>query len=139
MRKFLGLCLFLVIAGSASSQIYVQGGAGFTSKANLGGDLGLGFVAKKTTFTVGYFAMMDNDEPFMLNVQAGYRITSDWRLYGGYVRKHSSDIVKTQNSNSWIAGVEYNTKRFKKGNFYYSANYIPNYFFATIGMKFNYR
>ncbi len=139
MQKFLGLCLFLLITGTASSQVYVQAGAGLTSKINFGGDLGVGFVAKKTTFAVGYFAMMDSGEPLMLNVQAGYRITNDLRLYGGYVRKHSSDLMKSQNSNSWIAGIEYNTKRFKKGNFYYSANYIPNYFFATIGMKFNYK
>lgn len=139
MQKFLGLSLFLIIACSASSQVYVQAGGGVTSKANIGGDLSIGFVAKKTTFAVGYFAMMDDDEPLMLNVQAGYRITDSWRLYGGYVRKHASSHVKSQNENSWLTGVEYNTQRFKKGNFYYSANYIPNYFFVTIGMKFNYR
>lgn len=139
MQKIFGVCLFLVFAFTASAQVYVQAGAGITSKVHVGGDLGVGVVVKKTTFAVGYFAIMDSGEPLMLNVQAGYRIANNFRFYGGYVRKHSSDVFKIQNTNSWIGGVEYNTKRFKKGNFYYSANYIPNYFFVTVGMKFNYR
>ncbi|MFY7839456.1 MAG: hypothetical protein ACOVP7_04220 [Lacibacter sp.] len=139
MQKVMAFCLLLVLGTSASAQVYVQGGASVTSQANIGGDLSIGFVAQKTTLSVGYLALMDNDEPLMLNVQAGYRLNNAWRIYGGYVRKHFSSDVKLNNNHSWLGGVEYNSKRFMRGNFYYSANYIPQYFFVTVGMKFNYR
>ena len=139
MLKVISLCFFLLIAEIGYSQMFVQAGGGVTTNGNAGADLSVGYVAKKTTLTVGYFALLDNGEPLLLNMQAGYKITNAVRVYGGYVRKQVSSNVKSLNTNSWIAGIEYNTKRFMRGNFYYSANYIPNYFFATVGMKFNYR
>ncbi|RXK58953.1 hypothetical protein ESA94_16340 [Lacibacter luteus] len=139
MKKILCICICMVIINAARSQVYVQAGGGITTNGTGGGDLSIGYAAKKTTFSVGYFALIDNSEPLLLNVQGGYKINKAWRVYGGYVRKQVSANVKSMNTNSWLAGVEYNTKRFKKGNFYYAANYIPHYFFVTVGMKFNYK
>jgi|GEM_PF-2764077 len=139
MLKVITFCICLLFAGTGSAQMFVQAGAGVTTHGNAGADFSVGYGAKKTTFTVGYFALLDNDQPLLLNVQAGYKLTKAVRVYGGYVRKQVSANFKTLNSNSWITGIEYNTKRFKRGNFYYSANYIPDYFFVTVGMKFNYR
>jgi hypothetical protein len=140
MKKVLGICLFMFVISAARSQVYLQAGAGVTTHATAGADLQVGYqFKKKTTFGIGYFALIDNDQPLLLNVQAGYKLTKSVRMYGGYVRKQASNSLKALNTNSWIAGVEYNTKRFKRGNFYYSANYIPNYFFACVGMKFNYK
>lgn len=140
MKKVLGICLFMFAVSAARSQVYLQAGAGATTHATAGADLQVGYqFKKKTTFGIGYFALIDNDQPLLLNVQAGYKLTKSVRMYGGYVRKQASNSLKALNTNSWIAGVEYNTKRFKRGNFYYSANYIPNYFFACVGMKFNYK
>lgn len=139
MLKVITFCFCLLFVLSGNAQVFVQAGGGVTSRGNAGADLSVGYAAKKTTLTVGYFALLDNDQPLLLNMQAGYKITNAVRVYGGYVRKQVSANIKSLNTNSWIAGVEYNTKRFMRGNFYYSANYIPNYFFATVGMKFNYR
>lgn len=140
MKKVLGICLFMFVISAARSQVYLQAGAGATTNVTAGADLQVGYsFKKKTTFGIGYFALIDNDQPLLLNVQAGYKLTKSVRMYGGYVRKQASGSDKSMNTNSWIAGVEYNTKRFKRGNFYYSANYIPNYFFACVGMKFNYK
>lgn len=139
MLKVSTFFICLLFAATGYAQMFVQAGGGVTSHGNAGADLSVGYAAKKTTFTAGYFALLDNDQPLLLNVQAGYKLTKAVRIYGGYVRKQVSANIKSLNTNSWIAGVEYNTKRFMKGNFYYSANYIPNYFFATVGMKFNYR
>ena len=140
MKKVLGICVFMFVISAVRSQVYLQAGAGVTTHGNAGADLQAGYsFKKKTTFGIGYFALIDNDQPLLLNVQAGYKLTKAVRMYGGYVRKQTSTSHKTANTNSWIAGVEYNTKRFKKGNFYYSANYIPNYFFVCVGMKFNYK
>lgn len=139
MLKVITFCTCLLFSFTSSAQVFVQAGGGVTSKGKAGADLNIGYASKKTTLTVGYFALLDNDQPLLLNMQAGYKITSAVRVYGGYVRKQVSANVKSLNTNSWIAGVEYNTKRFMRGNLYYSVNYIPNYFFATVGMKFNYR
>jgi hypothetical protein len=140
MKKVLVICLCMFVITEAHSQVYFQAGAGATTNATAGADLHVGYSFKeKTTFGVGYFALMDNAQPLLLNVQAGYKLTKSVRMYGGYVRKHTSGTFKSMNTNSWIAGVEYNTKRFKKGNFYYSANYIPHYVFVCVGMKFNYK
>ncbi len=139
MLKVITFCICLFVAGTGYAQMFVQAGGGVTTHGNAGADLSVGYAAKKTTFTIGYFALLDNDQPLLLNVQTGYKLTKAVRVYGGYVRKQVSANIKTLNTNSWITGVEYNTKRFKRGNFYYSANYIPDYFFVTVGMKFNYR
>lgn len=139
MLKVFTFCICMLTAAAGYSQMYVQAGGGVTTNGNAGADLSVGYVAKKTTFTVGYFALLESDQPLLFNVQAGYKLNKAVRMYGGYVRKQVSANVKSLNSNSWIAGIEYNTKRFKRGNFYYSANYIPDYFFVTVGMKFNYR
>jgi len=138
MRKVLLLAVLLFSGFAGFAQVYFQGGAGVTSKASFGGDLAVGYSLNKTTFSAGYFAILDDGEPALFNFQAGYRLTEAIRMYGGYVRKHQSSHLKENNSNSWVAGIEYNTKSFNRGNFYYSANYIPNYVFLTVGMKFNY-
>ena len=141
MYKIYVSVLFLFSTIVASAQVYVQAGAGLVTGENVGagGELSVGYVYKKTTFSTGYFAQISDATPLLFSFQAGYKVNKAVRIYSGYVRKHLSAQLKSANSNSWIAGVEYNGKRFKKGNFYYSANYIPNYFFATVGMKFNYK
>lgn len=140
MKKVLGFCLFMLAMNSARSQVYLQGGAGVTTNGNAGADLQVGYsLKKKMTVGIGYFALIDNAQPLLMNLQVGYKISKAVRMYGGYVRKQVSSSHTAQNANSWIGGIEYNTKRFKKGNFYYSANYIPHYFFVCVGMKFNYK
>lgn len=141
MYKFSFFVLFLFLSVASMSQMYVQGGAGLVTGPNVGagGELSVGYVYKKTTFSTGYFAQVNDATPLLFSFQAGYKVNKAVRIYSGYVRKHLSAQLKTSNSNSWIAGAEYNGKRFKKGNFYYSANYIPSYFFVCVGMKFNYK
>jgi hypothetical protein len=141
MFKILLCCAVLLSTITCFSQAYVQAGAGIATGAEVrgGGELHVGYAFKKTTFSAGYFAQIDDAAPLLVNFQAGYKLNKAVRVYGGYVRKHQSSAIKSVNSNSWIAGVEYNTKRFKRGNFYYSANYIPSYFFVCLGMKFNYK
>ncbi len=140
MKKVLGLCVFMLSFTAVRSQVYLQAGGGVTTNGNAGADLQVGYsLKKKTTIGIGYFALIDNAQPLLMNVQVCYKLSKSVRMYGGYVRKQVSNSHKALNTNSWIGGIEYNTKRFKKGNFYYSANYIPNYFFACVGMKFNYK
>ena len=140
MKKVLGICLFIFLVNSVRSQVYLQTGAGVTTNGNAGADLQIGYsIKKKTTVGIGYFALLDDAQPLLMNVQVGHKLSKAVRVYGGYVRKQVSSEHKQLNTNSWIAGVEYNSKRFKKGNFYYSANYIPHYFFVCVGLKFNYK
>lgn len=141
MFKLSFFVLFLFLSVASMSQIYVSGGAGLVTgpKVGAGGDLNVGYVFKKTTFSAGYFAHMSDASPLLFSFRAGYKVSNSVRIYSGYVRKHLSAQLKSSNSNSWIAGAEYNGKRFMNGNFYYSANYTPSYFFVCVGMKFNYK
>jgi len=133
------LLAFLLITGSLTySQVYFQGGVGLAKQANFGGDISVGYVLKKTTFSTGYFALLNSEQPVFLSLKIGQKVTEALHVYGGMVRIQQSAVQKQSNSNSWIAGIEYNTKKFQKGRFYYSANYIPSYFFVCMGMKFNY-
>ncbi|MBP6687234.1 MAG: hypothetical protein KA160_05185 [Lacibacter sp.] len=140
MPKLLFSLLFVLFSGNLFSQVYLQAGAGVTTNVNAGADLQVGYsLKKKATIGIGYFALIDDAQPLLMNVQVGYKLSKSVRMYGGYVRKQVSSNYKRLNTNSWIGGIEYNGKRFKKGNFYYSANYIPRYFFVCAGMKFNYK
>ena len=138
MKQTILLGFFLMIGSLTYSQIYVQGGVGLAKQGNIGGDLALGYSMGKTTISSGYFAMLNPEQPVFLNVKVGQKLTDALHLYGGFVRIQRSSVLKQTNTNSWIAGIEYNTKKFQKRRFYYSANYVPSYFFVCIGMKFNY-
>ncbi len=134
--------LFVVSGFCAKAQLYVQGGVGMAERRIPGGELGMGYAQKKVTFSASYFALLNpratTQEPLLVNIKSGYKLTKAWHIYGGIVRQIRSSVDKGTNTSSWIAGLEYNSKEFKKGRFYYSANYIPSYFFVTMGMKFNY-
>jgi hypothetical protein len=142
MKKKIVTGIFVMLAFAAKAQFYAQGGLGMAERRIPGAELGVGYAQKKVTFSASYFALFNpratTQEPLLVNVKSGYKITKAWHVYGGIVRQVRSSVDKGTNTSSWIAGIEYNTKEFKKGRFYYSANYIPSYFFVTVGMKFNY-
>lgn len=138
MKQTILIFFLLLSSGLSYGQIYFQGGVGLAKQANFGGDMSVGYTLKNTTISTGYFAIFNPEQPVFFSLKAGQRLTDAIHLYGGVVRVQRSSVHKELNTHSWIAGIEYNTKSFQKGRFYYSANYIPSYFFVCMGMKFNY-
>ncbi len=138
MKQTIFIFLLLLSGGLSYGQVYFQGGVGLAKQANFGGDMSVGYTIKKTTLSTGYFAIFNPEQPVFFSLKAGQKLTDAFHVYAGVVRVQRSSVHKELNTHSWIAGIEYNTKNFQKGRFYYSANYVPSYFFVCMGMKFNY-
>ena len=68
MKKVLGLCVFMLSFTAVRSQVYLQAGGGVTTNGNAGADLQVGYsLKKKTTIGIGYFALIDNAQPLLMN------------------------------------------------------------------------
>lgn len=136
MKRFLLLAAIFTAFNASSQHLYTSFGPGMTGKY-LSGELQAGIRVQNTTISAGYISMIDNSQPSLFNVRAGYIIGDHLHVYGGYVFVHKSNENKEMNSKTWSVGAAYHFMHYDRGTFFVSANYSPRFTTATVGMSFN--
>jgi len=111
--------------------------AAAATKFKPGIELQAGYRYQFVTLTGGYVLMMDAAEPVLFQVRLGGIIKDRLHLYAGYVRVTKSSDDKTQNYNSYAAGLQYHFMHFDSGTFYTTFNYTPRFATVGIGMSIN--
>jgi hypothetical protein len=111
--------------------------AAAATKLKPGIELQAGYRYEFIALTAGYVVILDAAEPVLFQIRLGGIIKNRFHVYAGYVRVTKSSDDKTQNYNSYAAGLQYHFMHFDTGTFYTTFNYTPRFPTVGIGMTIN--
>jgi hypothetical protein len=146
--RFLKAIVFLVIVLIlVTSAMKCQGQERFSPFVIVGGGLTLsepsvelhaGAIYKKFTTSVGFNAVIDSGQPFMMQWRTGYLFWSRVHVYTGLVLVNYNSDDTRRNYATYHIGAQIHGVKYDNGTMYLTAGYSPGFPTIGAGMTFHF-